>query len=294
MMAKFREQAERFADADRDRRHRRRATSRKRPFTLTHGEGTEPCTRTPSSSRPAPRRTGWASPNEQRLAQHGRRRLGVRGVRRRAARVPQPAPGRGRRRRHRDGGGALPHEVRDQGDVIHRRDEFRASKIMQDRAARRTPRSRSAWNSQVADVLGDEFIDGVELDRHDERHEAATLPVQGPLHRDRPQAATPSSSAARSRPTTRATSCSPDRGSHDDEHRRRLRRGRRRRQGLPPGRHRRRHRLHGRARRRALARPRGHPLTSDCRRRENGREVPLAGSPRSPCPRVPCVSESRT
>ena len=39
-----------------------------------------------------------------------------------------------RRRRLGDGGGDLPREVRLQGDVVHRRDEFRASTIMLDRA----------------------------------------------------------------------------------------------------------------------------------------------------------------
>ncbi len=46
--------------------------------------------------------------------------------------------------------------------VIHRRDELRASKIMQDRA-RRHEKIEFAWNSEVDEVLGDEFVTGVRL-----------------------------------------------------------------------------------------------------------------------------------
>jgi thioredoxin reductase (NADPH) len=46
--------------------------------------------------------------------------------------------------------------------VVHRRHEFRASKIMQDRLLA-SPKVEVAWNSQVSDVLGDDFIEGVEL-----------------------------------------------------------------------------------------------------------------------------------
>jgi thioredoxin reductase (NADPH) len=46
--------------------------------------------------------------------------------------------------------------------VIHRRDELRASKIMQERA-RAHPKIEFAWNSVVDEVLGDEFVTGVRL-----------------------------------------------------------------------------------------------------------------------------------
>jgi thioredoxin reductase (NADPH) len=46
--------------------------------------------------------------------------------------------------------------------VIHRRDELRASKIMAERA-RKHEKIEFAWNSEVAEVLGDEFVTGVRL-----------------------------------------------------------------------------------------------------------------------------------
>jgi thioredoxin reductase (NADPH) len=46
--------------------------------------------------------------------------------------------------------------------VIHRRGELRASKIMQDRA-RNHPKIRFAWNSEVDEVLGSDFVSGVRL-----------------------------------------------------------------------------------------------------------------------------------
>jgi thioredoxin reductase (NADPH) len=46
--------------------------------------------------------------------------------------------------------------------VIHRRDEFRASPIMSQRALSH-PKIRVLWNSQVVDVLGDDQIEGVRV-----------------------------------------------------------------------------------------------------------------------------------
>src|SRR5262245_22436651 len=46
--------------------------------------------------------------------------------------------------------------------VVHRRSELRASKIMQERA-RKHPKIRFAWNSEVQEVLGSEFVTGVRL-----------------------------------------------------------------------------------------------------------------------------------
>src|SRR5690606_7636582 len=46
--------------------------------------------------------------------------------------------------------------------LIHRRDSFRASKVMAERALQ-NPLVRVEWNSEVIEVLGDEFITGVRL-----------------------------------------------------------------------------------------------------------------------------------
>jgi thioredoxin reductase (NADPH) len=46
--------------------------------------------------------------------------------------------------------------------VIHRRDELRASKIMQDRAFE-NEKIRFEWNTVVTEVLGDEVISGLRL-----------------------------------------------------------------------------------------------------------------------------------
>jgi thioredoxin reductase (NADPH) len=46
--------------------------------------------------------------------------------------------------------------------VVHRRDSLRASKIMADRAAA-NPKIKWAWNSEVADILGDTSVTGVRL-----------------------------------------------------------------------------------------------------------------------------------
>jgi thioredoxin reductase (NADPH) len=46
--------------------------------------------------------------------------------------------------------------------IVHRRDEFRASKIMQDRVFA-NPKIGVAWNSVVEEILGDEAVTGVRL-----------------------------------------------------------------------------------------------------------------------------------
>jgi thioredoxin reductase (NADPH) len=46
--------------------------------------------------------------------------------------------------------------------VVHRREELRASKIMQERA-RKHPKIRFVWNAVVDEVLGSEFVSGVRL-----------------------------------------------------------------------------------------------------------------------------------
>jgi thioredoxin reductase (NADPH) len=46
--------------------------------------------------------------------------------------------------------------------IVHRRDEFRASKIMQDRALK-DPKIDVIWNAEVAEILGDGAVTGVRL-----------------------------------------------------------------------------------------------------------------------------------
>jgi len=61
--------------------------------------------------------------------------------------------------------------------VIHRRDGLRASKIMQDRAFN-NPKISFIWDTEVAEVLGDEAVTGLRL-RNLKTGEESTLPVQG-------------------------------------------------------------------------------------------------------------------
>jgi thioredoxin reductase (NADPH) len=82
--------------------------------------------------------------------------------------------------------------------VIHRRDELRASKIMQERG-KANPKIEFAWNSVVDEILGEEFVTGVRLrDVHtgEKReipveavfiaigHEPNTAPLRGRLELD--------------------------------------------------------------------------------------------------------------
>jgi thioredoxin reductase (NADPH) len=46
--------------------------------------------------------------------------------------------------------------------IIHRRDSFRASKVMAERALQ-NPKIRVEWNSEVVEVMGDDYITGVRL-----------------------------------------------------------------------------------------------------------------------------------
>ncbi len=61
--------------------------------------------------------------------------------------------------------------------IVHRRDALRASKIMQDRAFA-SDKIRFAWNSEVADVLGEDKVTGVRL-RDTLTGETSELPVTG-------------------------------------------------------------------------------------------------------------------
>lgn len=61
--------------------------------------------------------------------------------------------------------------------VIHRRDEFRASKVMADRVLAH-PKIRVLWNSQVVEVLGYDDIEGVRVE-DTQTHERTDIDVGG-------------------------------------------------------------------------------------------------------------------
>jgi thioredoxin reductase (NADPH) len=61
--------------------------------------------------------------------------------------------------------------------IIHRRDEFRASRIMQDRAMA-NDKIRVLWNTEVTDVLGDQTVEGISL-FDNTTNEISQLPVTG-------------------------------------------------------------------------------------------------------------------
>ncbi len=61
--------------------------------------------------------------------------------------------------------------------IVHRRGEFRATKIMQDRALS-NPKIRVIYNTVVDEILGDEKVAGVKL-KNVKTNEIAELPVQG-------------------------------------------------------------------------------------------------------------------
>jgi len=61
--------------------------------------------------------------------------------------------------------------------VIHRRDQLRASKIMQERAFA-SDRIEFLWNHVVTDILGDETLEGVRV-RHTGDGDEHTLPLAG-------------------------------------------------------------------------------------------------------------------
>jgi thioredoxin reductase (NADPH) len=61
--------------------------------------------------------------------------------------------------------------------LVHRRDELRASKIMQDRALA-NPKIEFKWNSEVSDVVGDGAVEAVHL-RDTVTGEVSELAVQG-------------------------------------------------------------------------------------------------------------------
>jgi thioredoxin reductase (NADPH) len=65
----------------------------------------------------------------------------------------------------------------DKVTLIHRRDQLRASKIMQDRAFS-NPKIEFLWNHTVTDILGDHAVDGIEVTSTVDGA-TSTLPVTG-------------------------------------------------------------------------------------------------------------------
>ncbi|MBV9689106.1 MAG: thioredoxin-disulfide reductase [Ktedonobacteraceae bacterium] len=61
--------------------------------------------------------------------------------------------------------------------VVHRRDAFRASKIMQDRA-RKNPKISFLMDTEIVDILGDDAVTAVQV-RNAKSGEEQKLPVQG-------------------------------------------------------------------------------------------------------------------
>ena len=135
--------------------------------------------------------------------------------------------------------------------IIHRRDSFRASKIMADRALS-NEKIKVEWNSTVEEILGDDGkVTGVRRpQRAHRRDQGAGRDRRLRRHRPRPsQRAVPGPG----RDGRRGLREGP-RPEHPHQRARCLRRRRRRRPHLPSGDHRGRHRLCRRARRRAVHR----------------------------------------
>ncbi len=136
--------------------------------------------------------------------------------------------------------------------VVHRRDELRASKIMQDRAFA-NPKITFRWNSVVEAVDGESTLAGVTV-RDVLTDERTRLPDDRPVRGHRPQAQHgpvqgPARDGGVGLPRHRT-----GRGGHEHERRGRVRRRRRAGPHLPPGDHGCGLRLPGGHRRRALAR----------------------------------------
>ena len=128
--------------------------------------------------------------------------------------------------------------------VVHRRDELRASKIMQERAFA-NEKMTFEWNTVLKGYVldeGNKYVVGASLE-DTKVGRAAGAAMLRRLHRDRPQAQHPAvrGQAAHGRQRLPDHSRRP----HGDGRPRRLRLRRRSGSLLPPGRDRRRHRVHG-------------------------------------------------
>ena len=165
--------------------------------------------------------------------------------------------------------------------VVNRRDEFRASKIMQERAAEQPNiEFRTPYVAEEFVAGEDGKLDQVRL-RNVETGEIEDFDADGAFvaigH-------IPKSEIVAGPGRHRRGGLHPHRGRLDqDQPGRRLRRRRRRRPHLPPGGHRGRHRLHGRPRRRVV--PARHAALARgalAARRRAGRDRPDAGQPSRP------------
>ena len=137
----------------------------------------------------------------------------------------------------------------DKVTLVHRREEFRASQIMEDRA-RANDKIEFVTNAVVDEVLGENSVTGVTI-RDVNTDERTELPADGlfvAIGHDEHEALRRAAGARRRRLHHHEA------GLHRDERRGRLRGRRRRRPHVPAGGHRRRDGLHDGARRRALAR----------------------------------------
>ena len=140
MMAEFRRQAERFG-AEFVTDDVTRVDFSERPFRVWVENEEYRATR----GHRRDRRERALARAAVRAAAPGPRRLGLRDVRRRV--LPGQGDRRRRRRRLGDGGGGVPHALRDKVTLVHRRDEFRASQIMLDRA-RANPKIEFVTNAE--------------------------------------------------------------------------------------------------------------------------------------------------
>ncbi|MBI2049639.1 thioredoxin-disulfide reductase [Candidatus Roizmanbacteria bacterium] len=61
--------------------------------------------------------------------------------------------------------------------IVHRRDSLRASQIMQERA-RKNPKIKFIFNSEVTEILGDSSVSGVKL-RNNKTNEISEMPIDG-------------------------------------------------------------------------------------------------------------------
>ncbi len=133
----------------------------RRPFTLTTGEGSTLRTHALILATGAKARWLWLE-NEQRLAQQGG---GVSAC----AVCDGALPAFRNQHLVVVGGGDTAMEeahyltkFASKVTVVHRRDSFRASRIMQERLLA-SPKVEVAWNTAVTEVFGQDFIEGVEL-----------------------------------------------------------------------------------------------------------------------------------
>ena len=132
--------------------------------------------------------------------------------------------------------------------IVHRRDEFRASKIMIDRALA-NPKIDVIWDTVVDEIVGDDAVTGVRAARRQDRTSGAEFATDGVFvaigH-------TPNTKLFEGQLELEDGYIRGGRATDIDERARRVRRGRRHRHDLPAGGHRRRAGMQGGDRRRAV------------------------------------------